>query len=96
MNNKVKFINKMFDTLHCRLAILEFLKEEKLITGDVIETMSHQHHSAHAINMVRILSQLEADDKLQLVSYEWVILPFEKMKLILISNSNRKEFEYNT
>ena len=96
MKRRVEFLNRIFDLLKCRTLILEYLKEEKLITDDMVQTLLNEHHSSHAPKIYNILTELNKSDKLQLVDYEWTILPFEHLKLTLVSHSGKKEFEYNT
>jgi len=96
MKRRVEFLNRIFDLLRCRTAILEYLKEEKLITDNAVQTLLNEHHSLHASRIATLFEDLHKNDKLQLVDYEWTILPFEHLKLTLISHSGKKEFEYNT
>jgi hypothetical protein len=92
----VEFLTRIFDLLKCRTAILEYLKEEKLITDDFMQGLLNEHYSSHPTRIAGLLSDLNKDDKLQLVDYEWTILPFERLKLTLVSNTGKKEFEYST
>jgi hypothetical protein len=96
MKRKIEFLARLFDLLKCRNQLLEFLKDEKLITDDIMQTLLAEHYSAHASKIATLLSELQKADKLQLVDYEWTILPFEKLKLTLLTNRVQKEFEYTT
>lgn len=96
MKRRVEFLNRIFDLLKCRTAILEYLRDEKIITDDAVQTLLNEHHSAHASRIATLLADLVKKDKLQLVDYEWSILPLERMKLTLVSMNNKKEFEYNS
>jgi hypothetical protein len=92
----VEFLARIFDLLKCRTAILEYLKEEKLITDDFMQGLLNEHYSSHPTRIAGLLDRLNKEDKLQLVDYEWTILPFERLKLTLVSNTGKKEFEYST
>ena len=96
MKRRIEFLIRIFDLLKCRTAILEYLKEEKLITDDFMQGLLNEHYSSHATRIAGLLAQLNKEDKLQLVDYEWTILPFERLKLTLVSNTGKKEFEYST
>lgn len=61
-----------------------------------MQTLLAEHFSSHATRVATILNDLQKADKLQLVDYEWSILPFERLKLTLVTNTQRKEFEYST
>jgi len=95
MKRRVEFLNRIFDLLKCRTTILDFLKEEKLITDDMVQTLLNEHHSSHASRIANLLADLAKQDKLQLVDYEWTILPTEHLKLTLVTDHNKKEFEFN-
>jgi len=95
MKRRVEFLNRIFDLIKCRTLILQWLKEEKLVTDDLVQTLLNEHHSAHATRIATLLAELSKSDKLQLVDYEWTILPFEHLKLTLVSSNSKKEFEYN-
>jgi len=96
MKRRVEFLNRIFDLLKCRTTILNFLKEEKLITDDAVQTLMNEHHSSHAIRIANLLADLAKQDKLQLVDYEWTILPVEHLKLTLVTTHTKREFEFNT
>lgn len=95
MRKKVDCLNRLFDTLKCRIDLLDYLKEEKLITDDVAQNVLHENHTQHATRIASILEELAKTDKLQLVDYEWTILPKELVKLTLVSRNNKKEFIYS-
>ena len=95
MRKKVECLNRLFDTLKCRSDILDYLKEEKLISDDVAQGILHDNHTQHASKIASILEELARADKLQLVDYEWTILPKELVKLTLVSRNNKKEFAYS-
>lgn len=95
MRRRIEFLNRIFDLLKCRTTLLNFLKDEKLITDDAVQTLMSEHHSSHAAHIANLLAELAKQDKLQLVDYEWTILPNEHMRLTLITNHSKKEFEFN-
>jgi hypothetical protein len=95
MKRQIDFLNRLFDLIKCRSELLQYLKEEKLVTDTAIKSILNEHASTHARQIYDLMSSLAKDDKLQLVDYEWTILPFERLKLTLISHSGKKEFEYN-
>jgi len=92
---QIEFLNRIFELLKCRSELLLFLKEERLITADTIHNITSQHHTLHAESVAALLAELAKQDKLQLLYYEWTILPIEHMKLTLITNHSKKEFEFN-
>jgi hypothetical protein len=95
MKRRQEFLNRLFDLIKCRTLILEYLKEEKLISDDLVQTLLVEHHSTHAARIATLLDELHKQDRLQLVDYEWTILPFEHLKLTIVSHSGKKEFFYD-
>ncbi len=95
MKKKIDFLNRLFDLIKCKITLLEYLRDEKLITDDTMQHLMSEHSSMHAQRLLAILDRLKGEDKLQLVDYEWTLLPHEHLKLIIVSNNNKREFEYN-
>lgn len=95
MRKKIDMLNKLFDYLKCRNDILQFLKDEKIIDDNLMQNILHEHHTQHATRIAGMLDELQRADKLQLVDYEWQILPKELVKLTLISKNSKKDFTYS-
>ena len=95
MRSKIDCLNRLFQLLNCRVDILQYLKDEKLITDDMMQTILNELHTTHAPKIVSLLAELQQSDKLQLVDYEWTILPKELMKLTVVSRNNKKEWIYS-
>ena len=96
MNKKTECLKKLFKLLHCRQDILEFLAEEKVIPTVAVQDILHQDHNTHAAQIVTILDNAVKEEQLQLVDYEWSILPIERICLTVVSNSTKKEFRYGS
>ena len=94
MNKKIDFFIKMFTVLKNREEILEFLSDEKIIPRTQIQDVLLSNHNTHAGQLASILDNAVKEEQLQLVDYEWSILPVEKMCLTIVSNSTKKEFRY--
>lgn len=95
MRKKIDMLNRLFELIKCRSEILQFLKEEKLISDDIMQGTLHEHHTQHAVKIAGMLEDLKKKEDLQLVDYEWQILPKELVKLTLISKASKKEFTYS-
>lgn len=94
MRNKINFLNRLFATLDCRTDILQYLKDEKFITDDVMATLLNEHHTTHAPKIASMLAELQKVEKLQLVDYEWTILPQELLRLTVVARDSKKEWTY--
>lgn len=94
MRKRIDMLNRLFDTLKCRNDILQYLKDEKIIDDNLMQAILHEHHTQHATRIAGMLDELQRAEKLQLVDYEWQILPKELVKLTLVSKTSKKDFTY--
>jgi len=94
IKRKIDFLNRLFELTKCRIELLQFLKDEKIITDDTMARILHDHHTTHATQIVNLLQECHKKETLQLVDYEWTILPKELLRLTLVSNTMKKEFLY--
>lgn len=95
MRKKAEFLERLFDMLNCKLDLLDFLESEKVVTYSQKMDLLHTPKSGHAGKIVNMLHALCEDNKLQLVSYDWVVLPSEVMKLSIVTDNMKKEFTYS-
>lgn len=94
MRKKIECLDRLFVLLKCRTDILQFLKDEKLINDDTMNAILIEHHATHSTKIATILEDLVKADRLQLVDYEWTILPKELVKLTIVTPVTKKEFGY--
>lgn len=94
MNKKIECLNRLFKLLACRQEILEFLAEEKVIPQVAVQDILHSTHQTHAAQMATIMDVAVKEGQLQLVDYEWTILPVERVSLTIVSNNTKKEFKH--
>ena len=94
MGKQIEFLNRLFKLLQCRQDILEFLVEEKVLPQVAVQDILHQQHTTHAAQIATLLDNAVKEDQLQLVDYEWTILPVERLCLTIVSNNTKKEFKY--
>ncbi len=94
MQKKIEFLNRMFKLLNNRFEILDFLKQEKIITDDTMQNLLNQHHSSHASLIASLLDELIKTEKFQLLNYEWTVLPKELLQLTIVTDQTKKQFTY--
>jgi len=95
MRKQIEFLDRMFDRLKNRQEILEFLKLNRLINDDQLQTILHEQHNTHSTVIAGLLANLVKEEKVQMVSYDWTILPKETMKLTIVTDLDKKEFIYS-
>lgn len=73
--------------------VLEFLFHEKLASKDLIKATKQNADLPKEVEA--LLSSLAQNNKLQLLEYEWILLPVERIKITLITDNVSKEFTFN-
>lgn len=73
--------------------ILEFLLGENLILKEDARVLRLNPEVAKAMQLM--LHGLSTSGKLQLLEYEWTILPVERIKIHIITDRASREFVYN-
>jgi hypothetical protein len=73
--------------------ILEHLFSEALVNKETVKTVRSSPEPHKEVYM--ILNNLSSEGKIQLLEYEWTLLPIERIKLTIVSNVSHKEFSHN-
>ena len=73
--------------------ILDFLQFERLMTPDESRTIIVAMDKANRLQLH--LANLKTTEKLQLLDYEWTILPVERISLTIVTDRSKKEFTWN-
>ena len=95
MSSKLKEIDcitRLFKLTDCYSELVDFLIEEKIVTDGVLANLKLELNKPRFLH--DILKQAEKDDKLLLLSFDWVLLPVERMRMRLITERSNKEFAY--
>ena len=72
--------------------ILEFLIEERLMKKE--ERVGLDRPTERAKFLVDRLEFLLREEKVMLVDWEWNILPVERIRLLIVTDSLQKDFTY--
>lgn len=73
--------------------ILQFLKLENLVNDNQLKTV--RLSADHAKEIQAILRNLQVTQKLQLLEFQWTVLPVENITISIITDRNQKEFIFN-
>ena len=74
-------------------AIMDFLEAEKLLPKMERKGIAMMADKPKAIQ--GLLAILSKEDKLSLLTYEWSILPVERIRISIITDRDSREFAYN-
>lgn len=91
--NQINCLQRLQDTTGQLEDLLQFLKLENLIDDNQLKSV--RLNADHAREVQSILRGLQLNNKLQLLSYEWNILPVENICISIITERNSKEFTFN-
>jgi len=73
--------------------ILYFLRSEDLITDSLVKTTKHSSNMPKDVQ--QILQDVQLTNKVQMLTYEWSVLPVENIIITIITDRAQKLFEYN-
>jgi hypothetical protein len=73
--------------------ILEFLLAEKMISMQDVKTVKQAPDGAKEVE--KLLFELQQLSKIQMLEYEWLLLPVERIKIHIVTDNVNKEFSFN-
>ncbi len=94
MKNKIKFLQLIFKRTSCQYEMLDFLRTHRLITEDELIAIRNQEPATLPETVYELLEQRLTKERLQLVHYEWVLLPSERMKLNIVADTASIDFTF--
>ena len=75
-------------------AILRFLNEEKLISNEQYKTLYSPNTAQQYKDILILLKNLSNDGKIQLLEFEWVKLPQQKITVTIVTDKEKRDFTY--
>lgn len=93
LKREIECLTRLQDLTSQLEDILIFLKLEGLV--DEGQLKSIKLSSDRPKEVQAILKDLQAREKLQLLQYEWSVLPVENITISIITDRNQKEFSFN-
>jgi hypothetical protein len=91
--NQINCLQRLQDTTGQLEEILQFLKLEKLVDDNQLKSVKLS--ADHAKEVQQILRHLQVTNQLQLLVYEWNVLPVENILISIVTERNSKEFGFN-
>jgi hypothetical protein len=90
---EIECLNRLQELTQQRDNILQFLLSENLIDSAKVAYVRQSPDSNKELQYS--LKDLQTAQKLQLLEYEWTILPVENIRLYIITDRSQMEFVYN-
>lgn len=91
--NQINCLQRLQDTTGQLEEILQFLKLEQLVDDNQIKSVKLS--ADHAKEIQQILRDLQVRNKLQMLMYEWNVLPVENIMISIVTERNSREFTFN-
>ncbi len=91
--NQILCLQRLQETTSQLEDILQFLKLEGLVDDNKLKSVKMSPD--HPKEVQAILRDLQVREKLQLLQYEWSVLPVENILITIITERNSKEFSFN-
>lgn len=92
-SNQILCLQRLQDTTGQLEDILQFLKLEMLVDDNQMKSVKLS--ADHAKEIQQILRDLQVKNKLQMLEYEWNVLPVENILITIITERNQREFSFN-
>jgi len=90
---QIDCLQRLEELTTSREEIFAFLFADNLITKEEVKSIKSSSDQAKALQA--FLAHISRENKIQLLEYEWHILPVERVKILIVTNRNSKEFSYN-
>lgn len=89
---KIECLDRLERLTGGMLEIVDFLVEEKILKHEYYHSMRKSPIPAKELE--RMLNELKKDNILQLLEYEWIVLPKESIKVTIVTDNAKREFTY--
>jgi hypothetical protein len=93
IKSEIECLNRLHQMTGCLEDIMEFLHQEGMLSKEDIKGIRMSPEMAKRLR--ETLAQLSTDGKLQLLEYEWSILPVERINVLIVTNRMTRNFSYN-
>lgn len=91
-NKEIQCLARLDELMATNGTIMEFLVAEDLMTKEQRKGLLASSDVAKSLQTY--LAAMKGK-QLQLLEYEWVVLPQERLKVTIITDRNSKEFSFN-
>lgn len=92
MIKETECIARLFKLTDCYAELVDFMMEEKILSDSDLVSLKLEHNKPKFI--YDLLKQAEKDEQIMLLSFDWVVLPVERIRIRLITGRSNKELTY--
>lgn len=91
-SKEIECLNRLDSLTGSIPEITQFLLEERLIDKDTLQRVRNSPLKGKELQLV--LSELKTSEKLQMLEYQWQLLPVEIVNITIVTDSVKREFTY--
>lgn len=89
----IECLNRLFSLSGCKQELVQFMLDEKLMSKEDATTMKLEKDQTKFICVK--LFEASKQEKIQLLQFEWVMLPIERVRLKIVTDMHTKEYAHN-
>lgn len=93
--NEIDCLIKLNNKVNCFADMIDFLSNEKIISRNEVAGLVNAQKLELPYELHRILKHALKEELLQLLDYQWEILPQEKIRVSIITKQTHKDFAWN-
>jgi hypothetical protein len=93
LNDEIRCLARLDEVIASNDSVTEFLVAEELITKEERKALRSSADVPKALHA--FLTRLRTSKTIQMLEFEWVLLPEERLKLTIITDRNSREFSFN-
>lgn len=91
---QIECLTRLDELVSSIAEITGFLLDEKLISKDQFEAIRSSPMKGK--DLQALLSWLSTSEKLQLLEYNWQLLPAETINIVIVTDTVKREFTYES
>jgi len=92
---EVECLKKLNSKIECFSDMIDFLSKEKIIDRNTTHRLAIELKRELPYELHKTLNTALEEETLQLVDYNWALLPQETIAVTIITKHSRKDFTWN-
>lgn len=90
---EIECLARLFKLTNCYEDFVDHLLDEKILSADRITDLKLELNKPKFL--YETLKEAEKEDKLLLLSFDWALLPVERIRVRLVTTRNSRDFTYH-
>ncbi len=91
---ELECLRQLISLTHCYDEIILFLTVDNVISHDMCKQLAETPYDDRIKDLYSMMIKGQEEQRLTLMSYEWTILPNERIELLLVTPNEHRTFIY--